>query len=240
MHCSSGPLADALARYTHPYVLVVDEVGYLTYGTDAANMLFHVVNDRHRRKRSMVFTTNKPLGSWGKVLHDEDLAQAIVDRVLERGRLFTLDGPSMRTRHLGLDESPPAEASTQLARISGIPRPEFPEPTLPVALGSGGIDKRKQGDAKLPLGEYGLGEPRPSRKFHTFIPVGYPTAAQVRQGYTGGDVGVHGPPRLAHGPLTTAIDWTLGCVAVGTDDEIDRIARWVRTKKVNRVVIKAK
>ena len=42
-----------------PALLVVDEVGYLTYGTDAANMLFHVVNDRHRRKRAMIFTTNK-------------------------------------------------------------------------------------------------------------------------------------------------------------------------------------
>jgi DNA replication protein DnaC len=37
-------------------VLVVDEVGYLTYGTDVANVLFHVVNERHRRKRSMIFT----------------------------------------------------------------------------------------------------------------------------------------------------------------------------------------
>ena len=99
-----GRLAEALARYTHPHVLVVDEVGYLTYGTDAANMLFHVVNDRHKRKRSMIFTTNKPLAAWGRVLHDEDLAQAIVDRVLERGRLLHLDGPSMRTKHLGLDD----------------------------------------------------------------------------------------------------------------------------------------
>jgi hypothetical protein len=119
-----------VARYANPNVLVVDEVGYLTYGADAANMLFHVVNDRHRRKRSMIFTTNKSLGSWGNVLHDEDLAQAIVDRVLERGRVLTLDGPSLRTRHLGLDDPTQAEASTQLARISGIPRPEFPEPTI--------------------------------------------------------------------------------------------------------------
>ena len=59
----TGRLADALLAYTHPDVLVVDEVGYLTYGTDAANMLFHVVNDRHRRKRAMLFTTNKPLTS---------------------------------------------------------------------------------------------------------------------------------------------------------------------------------
>jgi DNA replication protein DnaC len=126
-------LASALETYTHPAVLVVDEVGYLTYGTDAANMLYHVVNDRHRRKRPMIFTTNKALGAWGKVLHDDDLAQAIVDRVLERGRILTLDGPSMRTKHLGLDETASERASiqgvTDSARISGIQVPEFPEPT---------------------------------------------------------------------------------------------------------------
>ena len=125
-----GRLGGALTAYTHPAVLVVDEVGYLTYGTDAANMLFHVVNDRHKRKRSMIFTTNKPLSAWGAVLHDDDLAQAIVDRVLERGRLLRLDGPSMRTRHLGLDDATAGEAtSPQLARISGTPTPGFPEPT---------------------------------------------------------------------------------------------------------------
>lgn len=125
----SGRFAAALATYTHPHVLVVDEVGYLTYGTDAANVLFHVVNDRHKRKRAMIFTTNKPLEDWGRVLHDEDLAQTILDRVLERGRHLKLDGPSIRTLHLKLDESPQTEASDQPARISGITPAEFPEPT---------------------------------------------------------------------------------------------------------------
>jgi DNA replication protein DnaC len=97
-----GDFASALARYTRQGLLVVDEIGYLTYGTDAANMIFHVVNDRHRRKRAMIFTTNKPLTAWRRVLHYEDLAQAIIDRILERSRLLTLDGPSLRTRHLGL------------------------------------------------------------------------------------------------------------------------------------------
>ncbi len=124
-----GRLAEALARYTHPHVLVVDEVGYLTYGTDAANMLFHVVNDRHKRKRSMIFTTNKPLKSWGAVLHDEDLAHAIVDRILERGRILHLDGPSMRTKHLGLDDVTSEALSSHMGGISGIERAEFPEPT---------------------------------------------------------------------------------------------------------------
>ena len=64
------------------------------------------------------------------------LAHAIVDRILERGRMLMLDGPSMRTKHLGLDDPTANGASTQSAslseegaRISGIQRPEFPEPT---------------------------------------------------------------------------------------------------------------
>ncbi len=122
-----GRLQESLLTYTRPHVLLVDEVGYLTYGPDAANVLFHVVNDRHLRKRPMIFTTNKPLSEWGKVLHDEDLAAAILDRILERGRLIHLDGPSGRTRHLNLEEVLPAAA--ERARISGISVPEFPEPT---------------------------------------------------------------------------------------------------------------
>ena len=100
-----GCLQESLSTYTHPHVLVIDEIGYLSYGQDAANVLFHVVNDRHLRKRPMIFTTNKPLSEWGKVLHDEDLAAAILDRILERGRFIHLDGPSARTRHLNLQEA---------------------------------------------------------------------------------------------------------------------------------------
>lgn len=90
----------ALEEYLHPHVLVIDEIGYLNHRADAANVLFQVVNARHLKKRSTIFTTNKPLGSWGRVLHDADLAEAIIDRVLERGRLITLNGPSFRTRHM--------------------------------------------------------------------------------------------------------------------------------------------
>ena len=78
----------------------------------------------------MLFTTNKPMTEWGKVLHDEDMAAAILDRVLERGRFIHLDGPSGRTRHLNLEEILPA--NTKRLRISGIGGSEFPEPTLPV------------------------------------------------------------------------------------------------------------
>ena len=122
-----GRLHEALAVYTHPHVLIADEVGYLTYGPDAANVLFHVVNVRHLKKRPMIFTTNKPLHQWGKVLHDEDLAAAILDRVLERGRFIHLDGPSGRTRHLNREET--LLSKTERIRISGTNGSEFPEPS---------------------------------------------------------------------------------------------------------------
>jgi len=132
-----GRFKDTLARFTHPNLLVVDEVGYLTYGTDAANVLFHVVNERNLKKRAMIFTTNKALTSWGRVLHDEDLADVIIDRVLERGRHIKLDGPSVRTdKHPDLDK--PGAGDQDLARVSGTARPEIPEPTpLHVALPRG-------------------------------------------------------------------------------------------------------
>ena len=75
----------------------------------------------------MIFTTNKPLNEWGKVLHDEDMAAAILDRVLERGRFILLDGPSGRTRHLNLEET--LQENTKRLRISGIGGSELPEPT---------------------------------------------------------------------------------------------------------------
>ena len=126
-----GKLQEQLAHYLQPHVLVIDEVGYLSYGPDAANVLFHIVNERHQRGRPMLFTTNKPpLTAWGDVLHDHDLAEAIVDRVLENGRLLLLDGPSYRTRHLDLPAEDTHDALHQPARISGNQSAEFPEPTV--------------------------------------------------------------------------------------------------------------
>src|SRR5204862_7282944 len=56
--------------------------------------------------------------------------------------------------------------------------------THKVARGSGGLAKRRMGDGKTPVGLYGLGTPRPSQSFGTFVPVGYPTPAQHKQGFT--------------------------------------------------------
>jgi DNA replication protein DnaC len=107
-----GRVREVLQRYARVHVLVIDEIGYLHYGPDAANVVYHLVNERHLAGRPMVFTTNKPLASWGEVLHDPDLAEAITDRVLERGRFIQLRGPSYRTRHLKNGEKEGDQACT--------------------------------------------------------------------------------------------------------------------------------
>ena len=146
-----GRLRDALAVYMRPHVLVVDEVGYLAYGDDAANVLYHVVNDRHIRRRAMVFTTNKHPRRWGAVLHDDDLADAIVDRILERGRLLRLDGPSVRTKHLPDDLLADDLETAGGRRISGREAAEFPAPTASGQLDArGAATKRAGSDPGMP------------------------------------------------------------------------------------------
>jgi murein L,D-transpeptidase YafK len=109
----------------------------------------------------------------------------------------------------------------------------------PVALGRGGLDKTTQGDAKTPRGQYSLGVPRASNRFFMFIPVGYPTAEQKAQGFTGADVGVHGPLRILSwiGPLNAWINWTNGCIAVSSEHEILDIADWVNSNRISTITV---
>ena len=108
---AKGRLESALEPYLHPHVLVIDELGYLSHPPDAANVLYRVINERYLQRKPMLLTTNKPLAALGDVLHDGDLAEAILDRLLERGVHFALRGRSYRTRHL-TEEAPPTRRAT--------------------------------------------------------------------------------------------------------------------------------
>lgn len=109
-----------------------------------------------------------------------------------------------------------------------------------VSIGKGGSGKQYEGDNKTPLGRYGLGSPRASEDFHKFVPVDYPTERQRSEGYTGGRIGIHGPHKSYAwlGFLNTIADWTQGCIAVGTNDDIDKVAQWVKQNKPDYVEIR--
>ncbi len=113
------------------------------------------------------------------------------------------------------------------------------EASFAVALGASGVDKRRAGDNRTPLGIYPLGTPRASASFHRFVPVAYPTPAQVRAGFTGNAIGIHGPPRGLEGTARlqslVATDWTAGCIAVATNDDIEVVVRWLDTRSVRIV-----
>lgn len=114
------------------------------------------------------------------------------------------------------------------------------EPTAryQVALGQQGVGKSRKGDNRTPLGTYTLGLPRPSARFGTFIPIAYPTPEQKAMGLTGSDLGIHGPPRKLPEPdyPSNAYDWTEGCVATGTDAEIEAVAAFVREHRPEVVI----
>lgn len=94
----NGTLRDVTASYVQPHVLVIDEVGYLHHAQSAANVLYGVIDQRCMRRRPIVLTTNKKLRQWGEVLHDPQLAEALLDRLLERGQHIALAGKSWRTK----------------------------------------------------------------------------------------------------------------------------------------------
>lgn len=100
---AKGNWEAALSWYLTPEVLVIDEVGYLSYGPYAANVLFPVVDQRYQRgNRPMLLTTNKdPRTEWGAVLHDADLSAAILDRLLHRGEIVKVEGRSYRQHRPG-------------------------------------------------------------------------------------------------------------------------------------------
>ena len=91
-----------LAHYLDPQVLVIDEVGYLGYGPDAASVLYSVIDKRYlRANRPILLTTNKDPQEWGQVLHDPDLAAAILDRLKHRGEVLAMSGLSYRQHRPG-------------------------------------------------------------------------------------------------------------------------------------------
>lgn len=106
-----------------------------------------------------------------------------------------------------------------------------PKNAYPFAHGAADFPKREEDDEKTPVGTYTLGTPRNSYDgFHIFIPVGYPTAEQRAKGYTGGDIGIHGPERekACFGLKSVAVNWTTGCVGLASDESIEAVAAFVR------------
>lgn len=94
---SDHSLAQRLRRYCQPQLLVIDEVGYLSYGARYADLLFEVVTRRYQN-RSIALTTNKPFSEWKDVFPDAACVVTLVDRLIHRAEIVAIEGESFRLK----------------------------------------------------------------------------------------------------------------------------------------------
>ena len=78
-------------------LLIVDELGYLSFSRAGAELLFQVFADRYER-RSLLITSNLPFGEWGQVFQGERMTAALLDRLTHKCHIFEMNGESYRFR----------------------------------------------------------------------------------------------------------------------------------------------
>jgi len=101
-HKRQGSLETELRRLGFIPLIVVDEVGYIPFDPEAANLMFSLVSSRYERA-SMIVTSNKPFSAWGEIFGDDVVAAAMIDRLVHHAEILALKGDSYRLRDKDLD-----------------------------------------------------------------------------------------------------------------------------------------
>jgi DNA replication protein DnaC len=104
-----GGLEAELKRLSLIPLLIVDEVGYIPFDPQAANLMFELVSSRYERA-SMIVTSNKPFSAWGEIFGDPAVATAMIDRLIHHADILSLKGDSYRLRGKDLGTRPAAPA----------------------------------------------------------------------------------------------------------------------------------
>ncbi|MFI7425338.1 IS21-like element helper ATPase IstB [Nonomuraea sp. NPDC049684] len=106
---AAGKLQDELVKLARIPVLIVDEVGYIPFEPEAANLFFQLVSSRYERA-SLIVTSNKPFGRWGEVFGDDVVAAAMIDRLVHHAEVISLKGDSYRLKNRDLGRVPPTRS----------------------------------------------------------------------------------------------------------------------------------
>ena len=94
----SGRLPQELAKLRRYKLLIVDEVGYIPFDQDSANLFFQLVSSRYEHA-SLVLTSNLAFSRWGEVFSDATVASAMIDRIVHHAEVLNLTGSSYRLRN---------------------------------------------------------------------------------------------------------------------------------------------
>jgi len=104
---SDAALRRRLRHYANPDLLVIDEIGYLSYSNRHADLLFELVNRRYEAK-STIITTNKAFADWAEVFPNAACVVSLIDRLLHHSEIIAIEGESYRLKEA-------QERSAQLA-----------------------------------------------------------------------------------------------------------------------------
>ena len=108
----AGRIHAELTRLGRYPLIVVDEVGYIPFEPEAANLFFQLVSSRYERA-SLIVTSNKAFGRWGEVFGDDVVAAAMIDRLVHHAEVITLKGDSYRLKDRDLGRTPAATTTTE-------------------------------------------------------------------------------------------------------------------------------
>ena len=100
-----GTLDAELRRLAFVPLIVVDEVGYIPFDPEAANLMFSLVSARYERA-SLIVTSNKPFSAWGEIFGDDVVAAAMIDRLVHHAEILSLKGDSYRLQGKDLGRPP--------------------------------------------------------------------------------------------------------------------------------------
>ena len=101
----AGRLQDEITKLGRIPLLIIDEVGYIPFEAESANLFFQLVSARYERA-SLLVTSNKPFGRWGEVFGDDIVAAAMIDRLIHHAEVISLKGDSYRLKDRDLGRTP--------------------------------------------------------------------------------------------------------------------------------------
>lgn len=92
---SDRALRNRIKYYAQPGLLILDEVGQLSYSNRHADLLFQVIAQRYEKKSTCV-TTNRPFSEWGEIFPNATCVVSIIDRLIHHSEILNIDGESFR------------------------------------------------------------------------------------------------------------------------------------------------
>ena len=94
---SDSALRRRLRHYARPQLLIVDEVGYLSYSNRHADLMFELVSRRYQ-VRSTLITTNRPFAEWHEVFPNAACVVSLIDRLVHNAEIIAIEGDSYRLK----------------------------------------------------------------------------------------------------------------------------------------------